>query len=122
MFESIRQKKDGTKFHVLAFGVPITSEGQLVAIYGMYGISPTARWQRKRFKEARSATAPLSATAGSYRALLSRLVRNLRNDAYCRYYQTTPEEILGSPMTTHIREYRKKTLERLANLTPVSPP
>ncbi|HOP52854.1 MAG TPA: PAS domain S-box protein, partial [Synergistales bacterium] len=36
MFESIRQKKDGTKFHVLAFGVPITSEGQLVAIYGMY--------------------------------------------------------------------------------------
>lgn len=35
-FESIRQKKDGSRFHVLAFGFPITSEGKVVAIYGMY--------------------------------------------------------------------------------------
>ena len=123
MFESIRQKKDGTKFHVLAFGVPITSEGQLVAIYGMYrDIS-----DRKMAEEA------LQRSEERYRAIVQQqqevIVRyspdwsvTFANDAYCRYYQTTPEEILGSPMTTHIPEkYRKKTLERLANLTPVSP-
>ena len=123
MFESIRQKKDGTKFHVLAFGVPITSEGQLVAIYGMYrDIS-----DRKMAEEA------LQRSEERYRSIVQQqqevIVRyspdwsvTFANDAYCRYYQTTPEEILGSPMTTHIPEkYRKKTLERLANLTPVSP-
>src|SRR5690606_32920739 len=92
-------------------------------IYGMYrDIS-----DRKMAEEA------LQRSEERYRAIVQQqqevIVRyspdwsvTFANDAYCRYYQTTPEEILGSPMTTHIPEkYRKKTLERLANLTPVSP-
>ena len=35
MFETVRQKKDGTRFHVMAFGVPIVKEGQRVAVYAM---------------------------------------------------------------------------------------
>jgi PAS domain S-box-containing protein/putative nucleotidyltransferase with HDIG domain len=123
MFETVRQKKDGTRFHAMALGVPIVVEGRRVAIYAMYRDIT----DRKKAEEA------LRRSEEQYRAIVQQqqevIVRYspdwkvvFANDAYCRYYQTTCDEILGTPMTPHIpSEHRQETLEGLQKLTPESP-
>ena len=123
VFETVRQRKDGTRFHVMALGVPIVVEGRLVAIYAMYRDIT----DRKKAEEA------LQRSEEQYRAIVQQqrevIVRyspdwkvTFANEAYCNYYQTTLDEIVGTSMTFHIPwEHREETLEALMNLAPSSP-
>jgi len=119
VFESVRQRKDGSRFHVLAFGVPITVNGKLVAIYGMYrDIS-----DRKRAEE------ELQRSEERYRAIIQQqkelIVRytpdwtiTFANEAYCKYFSSTPEEIIGTSMIVHVpKKIRAKTLKHLESLS-----
>ena len=122
VFETVRQRKDGTRFHVMALGVPIVVEGRRVAITPCTGISPTARRQEA-----------LQRSEEQYRAIVQQqqevIVRyspdwkvTFANEAYCKYYQTTPDEIVGTSMTPHMpEEYREEILGTLKKLDPASP-
>ncbi|HON34036.1 MAG: PAS domain S-box protein [Thermovirgaceae bacterium] len=123
VFETVRQRKDGTRFHVMALGVPIVVEGRRVAIYAMYRDIT----DRKKAEEA------LQRSEEKYRAIVQQqqevIVRyspdwkvTFANEAYCKYYQTTPDEIVGTSMTPHMpEEYREEILGTLKKLDPASP-
>ena len=123
VFETVRQRKDRTRFHVMALGVPIVVEGRLVAIYAMYRDIT----DRKKAEEA------LQRSEEQYRAIVQQqqevIVRyapdwkvTFANEAYCKYYQTTPDEIIGTSMTPHMPdENRKEILGSLKKLDPGSP-
>jgi len=122
-FEAIRQKKDGTRFHVHAFAFPITTGGKVVAIYGIYqDIS-----DRKQTEKA------LQQSEDRYRAIVQQQ-RDLivcyspdwtitfANAAYCRYFGKPPGEIIGCSFLDHIPEdKRDETSEYLKSLTRDNP-
>ena len=111
VFETVRQRKDRSRFHVMAFGVPIVMEGRLVAIYAMYRDIT----DRKKAEEA------LQRSEEQYRAIVQQqqevIVRyapdwkvTFANEAYCKYYQTTPDEIIGTSMTPHMPDESREEI------------
>lgn len=122
-FESVRQRKDGSRFNVLAFGFPIFSGDNVVAIYGMY----------RDISDRVVAQEALRQSEERYRAIIQQqrelIVRyspdwiiNFANEAYCKYYGTTAEKVVGTSMTVHIpRKYREKAIQHLRNLSLENP-
>ncbi len=122
-FESVRQKKDGSRFHVHAFGFPITAGGKVVAIYGIYNdISG-----RKQAEEA------LRQSEDRYRAIVQQQ-RDLivcyspdwtitfANDAYCQYFGKPSGELIGCSFLDHIPEDKRDEISGyLKNLTRDNP-
>ncbi|HPD96705.1 MAG TPA: PAS domain S-box protein [Synergistales bacterium] len=122
-FETIRQKKDGTRFHVTAFGVPILKDGKTVAIYGMY----------RDISDRKNAEEALRRSEERYRAIIEQqrdiIVRftpdwniTFANEAYCRYYGLTADKALGRSFLSHIPETdRGKTIKHLQGLSKENP-
>jgi PAS domain S-box-containing protein/putative nucleotidyltransferase with HDIG domain len=122
-FETIRQKKDGTRFHVTAFGVPILKDGKTVAIYGMY----------RDISDRKNAEEKLRRSEERYRAIIEQqrdiIVRftldwniTFANEAYCRYYGLTADKALGRSFLSHIPETdREKTIKHLQGLSKENP-
>ncbi len=118
-FETIRQKKDGTRFHVTAFGVPILKDGKTVAIYGMY----------RDISDRKNAEEALRRSEQRYHSIVEQqtdaIVRftpdwkiTFANDAFFRYYSCIPEVISGvSLLSLIVEENRAVFIEYLRGLS-----
>ncbi|MDO9507852.1 MAG: PAS domain S-box protein [Thermovirgaceae bacterium] len=122
-FESVRQRKDGSRFHVTAFGIPISKEGKVVAIYGMY----------RDITDRKDAEEAIRQSEERYRAIVNQqqdlIVRfspdwrvSFANQAYCSYYEKSPERVIGISILDHVPDDKREiTINHLKNITREDP-
>jgi PAS domain S-box-containing protein/putative nucleotidyltransferase with HDIG domain len=122
-FESIRQRKDGSRFYVTAFGIPISRDGKVVAIYGMY----------RDITDRKEAEEAVRLSEERYRAIVNQqqeLIVRFRPDwqitfanlSYSAYYGCAPEDIVGRSILDHIPEDKREiTINHIKSLTRENP-
>ena len=122
-FESVRQRRDGSKIPVMCMGIPITVKERIAAVYGLY----------HDISDRKHAEAELKASQTRYRAIVQQqqdlivrftpdLLITFVNEAYCRFYGETEESLLGVSFTHHLPGgCRTQLNEHLEALTPDHP-
>lgn len=122
-FESVRQRKDGSRFFVAAFGIPISVDGKVIAIYGMY----------RDITDRKQAEEETRLSEERYRAIVEQqqeLIVRFRPDwkitfanlSYSAYYGCSHEDIVGRSILDHIPEDKREiTINHVKNLTLENP-